>query len=103
MSKGKSIGSSAKETLMSKIDGNRRFKFSTDSMNGSNLLIKAPVITVIICLIVTGFFLGHSGFNDCRDGYEPSWCSDESSMNVTGDLEVYLPLGSDVIQNLYRV
>lgn len=103
MSKVKSIGSSAKDTLMSKIDGNRRFKFSTDSMNGSNLLIKAPVITVIICLIVTGFFLGHSGINDCRDGYEPSWCSDESSMNVNGDLEVYLPQGSDVSQNLYRV
>ena len=103
MSKVKSIGSSAKETLMSKIDGNKRFNFSTDSMNSSNLLIKAPVITVIICLIVTGFFLGHSGINDCRDGYEPSWCSDESSMNVNGDLEVYLPQGSDVSQNLYRV
>ena len=103
MSKVKSIGSSAKETLMSKIDGNKGFNFSTDSMNSSNLLIKAPVITVIICLIVTGFFLGHSGINDCRDGYEPSWCSDESSMNVNGDLEVYLPQGSDVSQNLYRV
>ena len=103
MSKVKSIGSSAKETLMSKIDGNKRFNFNTDSMNSSNLLIKAPVITVIICLIVTGFFLGHSGINDCRDGYEPSWCSDESSMNVNGDLEVYLPQGSDVSQNLYRV
>ncbi len=103
MSKVKSIGSSAKETLMSKIDGNKRFNFSTESMNSSNLLIKAPVITVIICLIVTGFFLGHSGINDCRDGYEPSWCSDESSMNVNGDLEVYLPQGSDVSQNLYRV
>ena len=103
MSKVKSIGSSAKETLMSKIDGNKRFNFSTDSVNSSNLLIKAPVITVIICLIVTGFFLGHSGINDCRDGYEPSWCSDESSMNVNGDLEVYLPQGSDVSQNLYRV
>ena len=103
MSKVKSIGSSAKETLMSKIDGNKRFNFSTDSMNSSNLLIRAPVITVIICLIVTGFFLGHSGINDCRDGYEPSWCSDESSMNVNGDLEVYLPQGSDVSQNLYRV
>ena len=103
MSKVKSIGSSAKGKLMSKIDGNKGFNFNTDSMNGSNLLIKAPVITVIICLIVTGFFLGHSGINDCRDGYEPSWCSDESSMNVNGDLEVYLPQGSDVSQNLYRV
>ena len=67
----------------------------------SNLLIKAPVVIVILCLSVTGFFLGHSGINDCRDGYQPSWCSEESAMNVNGDLEVYLPQGSDISANLY--
>ena len=69
----------------------------------SNLLIKAPVVIVILCLSLTGFFLGHSGINDCRDGYQPSWCSEESAMNVNGDLEVYLPQGSDISANLYRV
>ena len=103
MSKLKSMGTSAKEMLLSSKDGKKKFSIGNSSLNSSNLLIKAPVITVIICLIVTGFFLGHSGINDCRDGYEPSWCSEESSMNVNGDLEVYLPQGSDVSQNLYRV
>tara|TARA_B100000925_G_scaffold232881_1_gene181426 strand:+ start:5483 stop:8467 length:2985 start_codon:yes stop_codon:yes gene_type:complete len=103
MSRLKYIGSSTKEKLLSNKDVKKKFRFNNDSMNSSKLLIKAPVITVIICLIVTGFFLGHSGINDCRDGYEPSWCSEESSMNVNGDLEVYLPQGSDVSQNLYKV
>ena len=103
MSKLKSIGTSTKEMMLSSKDGKKKFSINNTAMNSSNLLIKAPVITVIICLIVTGFFLGHSGINDCRDGYEPSWCSEESSMNVNGDLEVYLPQGSDVSQNLYRV
>ncbi|MEC7170447.1 MAG: hypothetical protein VXW08_05475, partial [Candidatus Thermoplasmatota archaeon] len=103
MSKLKSIGTSTKEMILSSKDGKKKFSINNTTMNSSNLLIKAPVITVIICLIVTGFFLGHSGINDCRDGYEPSWCSEESSMNVNGDLEVYLPQGSDVSQNLYRV
>ena len=103
MSRLKNISSSTKEKLLSSKDFKKKFRNNNDSMNSSKLLIKAPVITVIICLIVTGFFLGHSGINDCRDGYEPSWCSEESSMNVNGDLEVYLPQGSDVSQNLYRV
>jgi len=103
MSRLKYIGSSTKEKLLSNKDVKKKFRFNNDSMNSSKLLIKAPVITVIICLIITGFFLGHSGINDCRDGYEPSWCSEESSMNVNGDLEVYLPQGSDVSQNLYKV
>ena len=29
--------------------------------------------------------------NDCRDGYEYNWCSEESALNVNGDMEVYLP------------
>lgn len=72
-------------------------------INSSDILIKAPLVTVLLCLVVTGFFIMHSGINDCRDGYNPSWCDEDASMNVNGDLEVYLPQGSDVSQNLYRV
>jgi len=39
----------------------------------SDILIKAPVVTVVLCLVVTGFFIMHSGINDCREGYNPSW------------------------------
>jgi len=72
-------------------------------LNFTGLLTKAPVVTVVLALLVTMFFLGHSGINDCRDGYETSWCSEESAMNVNGDLEVYLPQDSDVSALLDKV
>ena len=57
MSRLKSMGTSAKEMLLSSKDGKNKFSIGNSSLNSSNLLIKAPVITVIICLIVTGFSL----------------------------------------------
>ena len=71
-------------------------KRALNSMSGTDILTKVPVITVILSLLVTGFFTMHSGINDCRDGYEYDWCYEESSMNVNGDLAVYLPEGSNV-------
>ncbi|MAV59990.1 MAG: hypothetical protein CMA13_01675 [Euryarchaeota archaeon] len=56
-----------------------------------------PAIPVVICLIITGFFTAHSGVNDCRDGYEPSWCSEEGALNVNGEMEIYLPESTDPI------
>ena len=72
-------------------------------LNFTGVLTKAPVITVVLALLVTMFFLGHSGINDCREGYETSWCSEEAAMNVNGDLEVYLPQGSEVSALLDKV
>ena len=85
---------------------NQLRRVSSD-LNFTDLLTKFPVITVIFCLIVTAFFSWESGLVDCRkslanpDGFCP--IEEKSSMNVNGDLEVYLPQGSEVSALLNKV
>ena len=72
--------------------------------SGTSLLTRAPAITIAFCLIVTGFFTLHSGVLDCRDGFDnPDYCQEESALNVNGDLEVYLPEGDKVSEQLASV
>ena len=85
---------------------NQMRRISSD-LNFTDILTKFPVVTVILCLVVTGFFSWESGLVDCRkslsnpDGFCP--IEGKSSMNVNGDLEVYLPQGSEVSELLTRV
>jgi len=78
-----------------------QFRRASANLNFTNILTKFPVVTVVLCLIVTGFFSWESGIVDCRDGFCP--IEGKSSMNVNGDLEVYLPQGSEVSELLSRV
>ena len=59
--------------------------------SATSILTMAPVIAIILSLGFTILMLPHSGVNDCRDGYDFDWCSEEPALNVNGDLEVYLP------------
>ena len=73
-----------------------KIRRSMSGMSTTQALVKLPVLTVVLCLVVTGFFTLHSGAIDCREKFQNSICNEESSMNVNGDLEVYLPDGSQV-------
>ena len=84
---------SVKDTVIMTPNKIRR---SMSGMTGTQALVKLPVFTVVLCLLVTGFFTLHSGALDCREKFQNSICNEESSMNVNGDLEVYLPDGSQV-------
>jgi len=67
----------------------------------TGILTKVPAVTVVLCLLVTGFFTLHSGILDCREGFDnPAYCEEESALNVNGDLEVYLPQGSEISQQI---
>ncbi len=55
-------------------------------------LTRFPAATVAIFILITMFFMFHSGILDKWTG--------QASMNVNGDLEVYLPEGSDVSENI---
>ena len=67
----------------------------------TGILTKAPAVTVALCLLVTGFFTLHSGILDCREGFDnPAYCEEEAALNVNGDLEVYLPQGSEISQQI---
>ena len=99
-----SVSRREKDTTSGVIRRSRnQFRRTMAEMNFTGVLTKAPVVTIVACLLVTLFFLGESGVNDCRSNYDYDWCSEESSMNVNGDLEVYLPQGSEVSILLAKV
>ena len=60
--------------------------------DSASLLTASPILAVIIGLMLTIILMPHSGILDCRDGFDnEAICKDEPSLNVNGDLEVYLP------------
>ena len=64
-----------------------RFKREWQKHGATGAITKFPIITILVFLVITGFFVTQSGFLD-----KPG----ESSLNVNGDMEVYLPEGSHV-------
>jgi len=73
-----------------------RLRRSLSGLSPTQALVKFPIFIIVFCLVFTGYFTLHSGAIDCRKDFNPSFCNEESSMNVNGDLEVYLPDGSQV-------
>ena len=82
---------SLKDTI---IQSPNKLRRSLSGLTATQALVKFPVIVIVFCLIFTGYFTLHSGALDCRKDFQPGFCNEESSMNVNGDLEVYLPDGS---------
>ena len=76
------------------IQSPNKLRRSLSGLTATQALVKFPVIVIVFCLIFTGYFTLHSGALDCRKDFQPGFCNEESSMNVNGDLEVYLPDGS---------
>ena len=82
---------SLKDTI---IQSPNKLRRSLSGLTATQALVKFPVIVIVFCLVFTGYFTLYSGALDCRKDFEPGFCNEESSMNVNGDLEVYLPDGS---------
>ncbi len=92
-----------------------KFKRELSALSPSGILTRFPLITVLGCLLITIFFGLSSGINDCRDGWSSTeddvegnqWygaaCFTESSLNVNGDLEVYLPTESQITTDLAEI
>lgn len=76
------------------IQSPNRLRRSLSGLSATQALVKFPIFIIVFCLVFTGYFTLHSGAIDCRKDFNPSFCNEESSMNVNGDLEVYLPDGS---------
>jgi len=65
----------------------------------TGILTKFPIIMVVLCLMASVFFAYHSGFVD-GTSIKPG---DDPSLNVNGDLDVYLPEGSPVLESIQEV
>ena len=60
--------------------------------DAASILTIWPLGAVILSLLFTIIVGRFSGVLDCRDGFDnTNYCDEESSLNVNGDLEVYLP------------
>ena len=73
----------------------RRLKKELRKMSIIGSLTRFPAPTVAICLLITMFFLFHSGILDKWTG--------TTSLNVNGDLEVYLPDDSRVKDDIATI
>ena len=73
----------------------RRLRKELRKMTVFGTLTRFPAPTVVLCLLVTSFFLFHSGILDKWTG--------TAALNVNGDLEVYLPDGSSVKDDISTI
>jgi predicted RND superfamily exporter protein len=84
-----------KEAIDAVLDAPVRLKREWQKHGAIGAITRFPLATVVLFLLMTLFFVSHSGF---YDRYLTQFDDDpnETDLNVNGDLEVYLPDGSNV-------
>lgn len=85
----------SKRAIDAVLDAPTRFKREWQKSGAIGAITRFPLATVVVFLVMTLFFVSHSGFFDLyftQFDDDP----DETDLNVNGDLEVYLPDGSEV-------
>ena len=89
----------AKKALDAVLDAPKSIQREWQKHGATGILTKFPIFMVIACLMASVFFAYHSGFVD-GTSIKPG---DEPSLNVNGDLDVYLPEGSPVLESIKEV
>ena len=85
----------SKRAIDAVLDAPTRFKREWQKSGAIGAITRFPLATVIVFLVMTLFFVSHSGFFDLYfTQFDDN--PDETDLNVNGDLEVYLPDGSEV-------
>jgi predicted RND superfamily exporter protein len=83
----------AKSAIDAVLDAPDRFKREWQKSGATGAITRFPIATVLIFLMITAYFVTTSGF---LDGTRFDDDIDNPALNVNGDLEVYLPEGSEV-------
>ena len=85
----------SKSAIDAVLDAPVRFKREWQKSGAIGAITRFPLATVVFFLMLTAFFVSHSGFFDL---YFTQFDDDldETDLNVNGDLEVYLPDNSEV-------
>jgi len=89
----------ARKALDAVLDAPKSLQREWQKHGATGILTKFPIFMVTICLLSSVFFAYHSGFVD-GTSIKPG---DEPSLNVNGDLDVYLPEGSPVLETIQEV
>ena len=84
----------ARKTLDAVLDAPKSLQREWQKHGATGILTKFPIFMVTVCLLASVFFAYHSGFVD-GTSLKPG---DDPSLNVNGDLDVYLPEGSPVLE-----
>ncbi|MDA8701276.1 MMPL family transporter [Euryarchaeota archaeon] len=84
-----------KDAIDAVLDAPVRLRREWQKHGAIGAITRFPLATVVLFLLMTLFFVSHSGF---YDRYLTQFDDDpnETDLNVNGDLEVYLPDGSNV-------
>lgn len=85
----------SKSAIDAVLDAPVRIKREWQKSGAIGAITRFPLATVVFFLMLTAFFVSHSGFFDL---YFTQFDDDlnETDLNVNGDLEVYLPDNSEV-------
>ncbi|MCP2505210.1 MAG: hypothetical protein NLN65_07945, partial [Candidatus Poseidoniaceae archaeon] len=85
----------SKNAIDAVLDAPVRFRREWEKTGAIGAITRFPLATVVLFLLMTLFFVTHSGFFDL---YLTQFDDDpnETDLNVNGDLEVYLPDNSEV-------
>ena len=89
----------ARKTLDAVLDAPKSLQREWQKHGATGILTKFPIFMVTVCLLASVFFAYHSGFVD-GTSLKPG---DDPSLNVNGDLDVYLPEGSPVLESIKEV
>ena len=84
----------ARKALDAVLEAPKSLQREWQKHGATGILTKFPIIMVVSCLLASIFFAYHSGFVD-GTSIKPG---DDPSLNVNGDLDVYLPEGSPVLE-----
>ena len=82
-----------KKAVEAVLDAPKRLKREWQRSGATGVITRYPIATVALFLMITVYFVSTSGFlDDTRFDDDPS----KPALNVNGDMEVYLPEGSEV-------
>jgi len=90
----------SKRTLDGVLEAPKRFKREWQKTGATGAITKFPIPTVLVFLLLTAYFVSQSGFLD-NTRFDDDL--NNPALNVNGDLEVYLPDGSQVAELIGKV
>ena len=90
----------SKRAIDAVLDAPKRMKREWQKAGATGAITKFPIPTILVFLLLTVYFVTQSGFlDDTQFDDDP----DNPALNVNGDMEVYLPDGSQVAELISKV
>ena len=90
----------SKRAIDAVLDAPKRMKREWEKTGATGAITKFPIPTILVFLLLTVYFVTQSGF---LDGTQFDDDLDNPALNVNGDMEVYLPEGSQVAELISKV